>query len=686
MLPQALPHPPHITIPKYIPVFDSHLTTRPRLPSTSSCYEDISSLVSSSVSPVQSASPATVDDDHIASPRSPPGASGNYHYVQRASAAFDSPISPTDMYENEPQNTPYSASYQSGSAVQNYNIHSATHLRESENQGRSYLPDSPSPTDVHPASSFTQSMSAPHSQERFPQSTTHSAYPQNSARYSPSPDGAPGRYARQGVLIDKYPTGNNSYSQNTALDHRRMSEPAVLGSANLYATAPPDPTASRYQQFNFAFNPPPPSSTRSPAPSYIPPLQRGASTGSLRDLRQQHFEYPPNQSWKPEGGTSRQPAETYNNANILSDPLSPLQPNFSGGAVGSPTPGLQYSPIIENPYGPSPPNTGTSTSSAPHPLNININRAHQHPQSGMPSTHVASPPLDDSNSNKTYSFVALPGNSVRKRPRRRYDEIERLYRCSWPECTKAYGTLNHLNAHVTMQKHGLKRSPNEFKELRKQWRKAKKESEIPSMGPMRRSSLNQHHDQDVYERYDSNSPQRQPTNLNLSSISIPHSRSGERYVVAVDDIRYPVDERDDPPEYSIGSRQRYGGAPAPWHPNVTSPSRPGLHQSYTPPSLHQPAHHSQLPQLNVHSSHQSVQPQASPISPHQVPQNRLPPDSTLLTPLPGYQPPSMLAPLQITDLSYPPENYTEVYDEESTGRPGTGHASIGYGSGEEYER
>ncbi|KAJ7334670.1 hypothetical protein DFH08DRAFT_618844, partial [Mycena albidolilacea] len=61
--------------------------------------------------------------------------------------------------------------------------------------------------------------------------------------------------------------------------------------------------------------------------------------------------------------------------------------------------------------------------------------------------------------------------------RRRYDEIERLYQCSWADCNKAYGTLNHLNAHVQMQKHGAKRSPNEFKELRKQWRKAKKEYE-----------------------------------------------------------------------------------------------------------------------------------------------------------------------------------------------------------------
>ncbi|KAI0251807.1 hypothetical protein BJV78DRAFT_1114471, partial [Lactifluus subvellereus] len=76
---------------------------------------------------------------------------------------------------------------------------------------------------------------------------------------------------------------------------------------------------------------------------------------------------------------------------------------------------------------------------------------------------------------KTYSFVSLPGNAVRKRPRRRYDEIERLYHCSWTGCTKSYGTLNHLNAHIVMQRHGNKRTPAEFKELRKQWRKAKKD-------------------------------------------------------------------------------------------------------------------------------------------------------------------------------------------------------------------
>jgi transcription factor CON7 len=76
---------------------------------------------------------------------------------------------------------------------------------------------------------------------------------------------------------------------------------------------------------------------------------------------------------------------------------------------------------------------------------------------GSEEEQDAVPP--DTSVSKTYSFVSLPGNAVRKRPRRRYDEIERLYHCSWSGCTKSYGTLNHLNAHIVMQRHGGKRTP-----------------------------------------------------------------------------------------------------------------------------------------------------------------------------------------------------------------------------------
>ncbi|KAJ1307012.1 hypothetical protein OPQ81_007992 [Rhizoctonia solani] len=90
----------------------------------------------------------------------------------------------------------------------------------------------------------------------------------------------------------------------------------------------------------------------------------------------------------------------------------------------------------------------------------------------------ATPPSGNNPGQRTYAFVSLAGSTIRKRPRRRYDEIERLYSCSFEDCTKAYGTLNHLNAHVTMQKHGPKRNPSEFKELRKLWRTQKKAEQV----------------------------------------------------------------------------------------------------------------------------------------------------------------------------------------------------------------
>ncbi|KAI8078697.1 uncharacterized protein BX664DRAFT_247613, partial [Halteromyces radiatus] len=80
-------------------------------------------------------------------------------------------------------------------------------------------------------------------------------------------------------------------------------------------------------------------------------------------------------------------------------------------------------------------------------------------------------------SQKVFSFVSLPGVNQKKRPRRKYHEVERLYHCNYIGCSKSYGTLNHLNAHVQMQDHGPKRHPSEFKELRKMWRKQKRESQ-----------------------------------------------------------------------------------------------------------------------------------------------------------------------------------------------------------------
>ncbi|KXN92418.1 hypothetical protein AN958_07036 [Leucoagaricus sp. SymC.cos] len=285
--------------------------------------------------------------------------------------------------------------------------------------------------------------------------------------------------------------------------------------------------------------------------------------------------------------------------------------------------------------------------------------------------------------NKTYSFVALPGNTVKKRPRRRYDEIERLYQCSWPDCTKAYGTLNHLNAHVTMQKHGSKRTPagkqhprlllinvlpqhshsTEFKELRKQWRKAKKEAEaagVPNGSARRIPAMSMRPDESgAYDARYGVMQHRQHPAIGLS-VNVPHAGSADRFAVPIEDIRYPPHERDeDVLHYSNLRRFNNVGTPSSWHAGSTLSSRAGLGQSYISSSLpSQPGHPS------------------SP-SPRMV--GRLGPDSTLLTPLSGYQNhqshSGILPPLHSAgDLAYPPDGY-DLYESDS--RPGTGHASIG---------
>ncbi|CAO1637504.1 unnamed protein product [Sympodiomycopsis kandeliae] len=63
----------------------------------------------------------------------------------------------------------------------------------------------------------------------------------------------------------------------------------------------------------------------------------------------------------------------------------------------------------------------------------------------------------------------------KKRPRRKFGEIDRMYKCGYKGCEKAYGTLNHLNAHVALQSHGVKRNADEFRELRREWRARRKE-------------------------------------------------------------------------------------------------------------------------------------------------------------------------------------------------------------------
>ena len=138
-------------------------------------------------------------------------------------------------------------------------------------------------------------------------------------------------------------------------------------------------------------------------------------------------------------------------------PYSPYPPQGHDMAQypGHPPAGYPHWPGYgAHPHGmpyssPGAPSAGGSpaTTGPPRPGQVN-------PSSLMPHNLV-----DLTHKPQVYSFVPIPGAQQHKRPRRRYEEIERMYKCGHNGCEKAYGTLNHLNAHVTMQGHGQKRTP-----------------------------------------------------------------------------------------------------------------------------------------------------------------------------------------------------------------------------------
>ncbi|KAF1983666.1 hypothetical protein K402DRAFT_414288 [Aulographum hederae CBS 113979] len=219
-----------------------------------------------------------------------------------------------------------------------------------------------------------------------------------------------------------------------------------------------------------------------------------ARSGSFPDYIQRNS-YPP-QGQAPNAGGMAQPTSPSlplsdgpaNDAhsNIKSDPELPIDPSI---AATSPTYSHhpQYSPYGQQShemqhYAGHPGVYGRPEWAGGQYPAHHIAGYGQHPgTSGPPAPAMVSPVQRPPNGghplSTVYSFVPIPGAQQHKRPRRRYEEIERMYKCGWNGCEKAYGTLNHLNAHVTMQSHGTKRTPEEFKEIRKEWKAKKKEEE-----------------------------------------------------------------------------------------------------------------------------------------------------------------------------------------------------------------
>ncbi|RDL34981.1 Uncharacterized protein BP5553_06912 [Venustampulla echinocandica] len=178
-----------------------------------------------------------------------------------------------------------------------------------------------------------------------------------------------------------------------------------------------------------------------------------------------------------DGHTSHQNPQTKSDSDV------PIDPSIAASSPTYPPHAGQYSPYppqqeMQHGY---PQHPGGAMYSQPRPDWAGYAGHPQHPMQGGYAVSGAQTPTSaapaGARPGQVYSFVPIPGAQQHKRPRRRYEEIERMYKCGWNGCEKAYGTLNHLNAHVTMQSHGQKRTPEEFKEIRKEWKARKKEEE-----------------------------------------------------------------------------------------------------------------------------------------------------------------------------------------------------------------
>ncbi|KAH7009066.1 uncharacterized protein B0I36DRAFT_258206, partial [Microdochium trichocladiopsis] len=69
------------------------------------------------------------------------------------------------------------------------------------------------------------------------------------------------------------------------------------------------------------------------------------------------------------------------------------------------------------------------------------------------------------------------GEKLYKRRRRRPEDVERKFICVWDGCDKSYGTLHHLNTHMTIKKHGEKKTSAEYEKIKKQWENRKAQEE-----------------------------------------------------------------------------------------------------------------------------------------------------------------------------------------------------------------
>lgn len=333
----------------------------------------------------------------------------SYSYVPRGHPVHNSP-SPDAMYQHSVHSHLYDDQHNTQpNQPQEYNlqarqqppsIHTDNLLYPSDSANYSPSPMS-SPADNSIASqssarqfSFPQPMSAPHSHNAFPPRFDHE---------------------------HEHGLSRLQFS-NPTLD-RRMSEPVLGAGRQTFAQPPPshhDTFAYTATSSNTVVQPSPlsprPSSSYSSYGTYQEHQRdsSGASIGSagLSDLYAQPVATP----WS----SSLKHAELETEPHVTSSPLSPLYAGSVASGSDASVTGL-----------PSPPSQSRPSPSE-QPATLPGARPPQPPQASASATPT---PRPGGNNSKTYSFVSLPGNAVKKRPRRRYDEIERLYQC---RCVSSY--------------------------------------------------------------------------------------------------------------------------------------------------------------------------------------------------------------------------------------------------------
>lgn len=112
-----------------------------------------------------------------------------------------------------------------------------------------------------------------------------------------------------------------------------------------------------------------------------------------------------------------------------------------------------------------PPHSGSSNTppTAPHDYSAASGRTQGYSAGPRPPTSQGSRPTGHRGPRVDEpDLVFLPASTEsdvepRRRKRRRWDEIDRKYACNFEGCTRAYGSLSHLNDHVSLQNHGPKR-------------------------------------------------------------------------------------------------------------------------------------------------------------------------------------------------------------------------------------